>query len=193
MVILASGSPRRRELLSQMGIDFEIITSDVDETPTKTEPVEIVKELSKRKGEDVYARLAGNKEDKLVIAADTLVFLKDKRLGKPSSPENACEMLRELSGREHQVITGVYAIYEVDGQVKTASFAETTSVYVSELSDEEIEAYVATQEPMDKAGAYAIQGLFAKHIEKINGEYSNVVGLPVARLYRELKGLGYVR
>lgn len=193
MVILASGSPRRRELLSQMGIEFEIITSDVDETPTEKNPVEIVKELSKRKGQDVFSRLFDRSGDKLVISADTLVFLGDKRLGKPSSEENAAEMLKDLSGKEHQVITGVSLIYEVGGEVKKASFAETTSVYVSKLSKEEIDAYVATGEPMDKAGAYAIQGLFAKYIEKIEGEYSNVVGLPVAHLYRALKEIGYVR
>lgn len=198
MVILASGSPRRKELLTQAGIEFSIITSDADETPTKTVPEEIVMELSKRKAEDVYDKVIKEgvfktEEDNFIIAADTLVFFGQDRMGKPKDKADAVRMLRELSDNVHDVITGVTILHPVDGELRTASFFEKTKVSVYKLSDEEIEAYVATGEPMDKAGAYAIQGYFGKYIKKIEGEYANVVGLPIARVYHELKGLGYVR
>lgn len=195
MVILASGSPRRKELLTQAGIAFEVITSDADETPTKTVPAEIVMELSKRKGEDVYERLEREgRIDKtgetLIISADTLVFFKDERLGKPKDRADAFRMIKELSGDVHDVITGVTLTYVNQGQKKQVRFFEKTEVSVYDLTDEEIEAYIATGEPMDKAGAYAIQGFFGKYIKGINGEYANVVGLPIARLYHEIKKLG---
>lgn len=198
MVILASGSPRRKELLAQAGIEFEVITSDADETPVKTIPEEIVMELSARKGEDVYEKvISANKIDvnkeNVIIAADTLVFYKNKRMGKPKDREDAVRMLKDLSDDVHDVITGVTIIYTKDGEKKQTSFFEKTEVSVYDLSDEEIEAYVDTKEPMDKAGAYAIQGFFGKYIKGINGEYANVVGLPIARLYYELKRIGYVR
>ena len=195
MVILASGSPRRKELLTQAGIAFEVITSDADETPTKTVPAEIVMELSQRKGEDVYERLEREgRIDKtgetLIISADTLVFFKDERLGKPKDKADAFRMIKELSGDVHDVITGVTLTYVNQGQKKQVRFFEKTEVSVYDLDDEEIEAYIATGEPMDKAGAYAIQGFFGKYIKGINGEYANVVGLPIARLYHEIKKLG---
>jgi len=195
MVILASGSPRRKELLTQAGIAFEVITSDADETPTKTVPAEIVMELSQRKGEDVYERLEREgRIDKtgetLIISADTLVFFKDERLGKPKDKADAFRMIKELSGDVHDVITGVTLTYVNQGQKKQVRFFEKTEVSVYDLNDEEIEAYIATGEPMDKAGAYAIQGFFGKYIKGINGEYANVVGLPIARLYHEIKKLG---
>lgn len=198
MVILASGSPRRKELLTQAGIEFSIITSDADETPTKTVPEEIVMELSKRKAEDVYDKVIKEgvfktEEDNFIIAADTLVFFGQDRMGKPKDKEDAVRMLKELSDNVHDVITGVTILHPVDGELRTATFFEKTKVSVYKLSDEEIEAYVAIGEPMDKAGAYAIQGYFGKYIKKIEGEYANVVGLPIARVYHELKGLGYVR
>ncbi len=198
MVILASGSPRRKELLTQAGIEFSIITSDADETPTKTVPEEIVMELSKRKAEDVYDRVVKEgifkeEEDNYIIAADTLVFFGKDRMGKPRDKEDAVRILKELSDNVHDVITGVTIMHPVKGELRTATFFEKTKVSVYKLSDEEIEAYVATGEPMDKAGAYAIQGYFGKYIKKIDGEYANVVGLPIARVYHELKGLGYVR
>lgn len=195
MVILASGSPRRKELLTQAGIAFEVITSDADETPTKTVPAEIVMELSKRKGEDVYERLEREgRIDKtgetLIISADTLVFFKNERLGKPKDRADAFRMIKELSGDVHDVITGVTLTYVNQGQKKQVRFFEKTEVSVYDLTDEEIEAYIETGEPMDKAGAYAIQGFFGKYIKGINGEYANVVGLPIARLYHEIKKLG---
>lgn len=198
MVILASGSPRRKELLSLTGLTYQIITSDVDETPSKDEPSEIVMELSKRKCDDVYEKTVKEKiidieEENLIIAADTLVFYDGKRLGKPTDPENAKEMIAMLSGNTHEVITGVTLIYTNGGKKQEVSFFEKTGVCVYSLSKKEIEAYVATGEPLDKAGAYAIQGLFAKFIKGITGDYSNVVGLPIARLYHEMKDIGFLK
>ncbi len=197
MVILGSGSPRRKELLSLAGIEFCILTSDADETPTKTVPEEIVMELSDKKGQDVYnkAREKGllTDDENLIISADTLVFYGNERMGKPKNAEDAVRMLKELSGATHQVITGVHLIYEKNGSPVEKSFFEKTDVNVYEMTEQEIKAYVATGEPMDKAGAYAIQGLFCKYIKGINGEYANVVGLPIGRLYKELKEIGYVR
>jgi len=193
MIILASGSPRRKELLGLIDKNFEIITSDADETPSKTEPGEIVEDLSARKAADVFMKIRnrGIKEDVLIIAADTLVFLNDKRMGKPEDTEDAVKMLTELSGNRHQVYTGVTLIYvKGTGQVIN-SFSEKTDVFFAELTDKEIRDYVATGEPMDKAGAYAIQGLSAKFVKSIAGDYSNVVGLPVARLYEEMKKIGF--
>ena len=195
MIILASGSPRRKELLTQAGIGFEVLTSDADETPTKTVPSEIVMELSRRKGEDVFGKLESQgridaSKENLIISADTLVFFKDERLGKPRDKADAVRMLRELSGNVHDVITGVTLIYVNQGEKKQVSFYEKTEVSVYDLTEEEIEDYVATGEPMDKAGAYAIQGYFGKYIKGINGEYANVVGLPIARLYYEIKKIG---
>ena len=189
MIVLASGSPRRKELLTQAGINFEVFTSDADETPTKTVPSEIVK------GDDVFARLTeqgriDSSKENLIISADTLVFFKDERLGKPADKADAVRMLRELSGNVHDVITGVTLTYVNQDEKKQVCFFEKTEVSVYDLTEEEIEAYVATGEPMDKAGAYAIQGFFGKYIKGINGEYANVVGLPIARLYYEIKKLG---
>lgn len=198
MVILASGSPRRKELLTQAGIEFSIITSDADETPTKTVPEEIVMELSLRKGEDVFSKVVKEgklnpKEENVIIAADTLVFFGQDRMGKPKDKADAVRMLKELSGNSHDVITGVTLIYTNNNEKKVETFFEKTEVFVYDLTDAEIDAYVATGEPMDKAGAYAIQGYFGKYIKGIKGEYANVVGLPIARLYYELKRIGYVR
>lgn len=198
MVILASGSPRRKELLTQAGIEFSIIASDADETPTKTVPEEIVMELSLRKGEDVFSKVVSEgklnpKEENVIIAADTLVFFGQDRMGKPKDKADAVRMLNELSGNSHDVITGVTLIYTNNNEKKVESFFEKTEVFVYDLTDAEIDAYVATGEPMDKAGAYAIQGHFGKYIKGIKGEYANVVGLPIARLYYELKRIGYVR
>lgn len=194
MIILASGSPRRKELLSTITKDFEIITSNADETPSNTVPSLIVEELSLKKGEEVFERASSlgkidiDKEN-LIISADTLVFFKDERMGKPSDRADAVRMIKELSGNSHEVITGVTLIYTKGGKMTKKSFHEKTEVCVYQLSDAEIEEYVESGEPMDKAGAYAIQGLFGKYIKSINGEYANVVGLPVARLYHEIKAM----
>lgn len=206
-IILASGSPRRKELLGNMGLTFDILVSDVEEIVTESEPALIVKELSNQKAEGVIKMLeekaqgedqekaggltetkkAGNALSPVLIAADTLVFHKDKRLGKPKDEEDAKRMLADLSGDSHSVITGVTIKHFNGKSWESVSFAEETKVYFTDLSSEEIEEYVKTGEPMDKAGAYAIQGLAAKFVSRIEGDYSNVVGLPVSRLYQELK------
>lgn len=195
MIILASGSPRRKELLSQIVPSFEIITSDADETPTQKVPELIVEELSKRKAEDVFETVKSKdifkKDPSIIIAADTLVFFGNDRMGKPKDEKDAFRMIKTLSGNVHDVITGVTLICADGDEVRTSTFHEKTSVSVYELSDEEINAYIATKEPMDKAGAYAIQGIFGKYIKGLNGEYGTVVGLPVARLYHEMKNIGF--
>lgn len=197
MIILASGSPRRKELLSLIDNRFTIITSDVDETPTETEPEKIVEELSLRKGEDVLEKIKADflqaEDNTLVISADTLVFFGNERMGKPVDKEDAIRMLTSLSGNSHKVITGVTLKLISKGKIKTKTFHSVTEVFVEKLTNEEIKAYVASGEPMDKAGAYAIQGLFSKHITGIKGDYNNVVGLPVSALYNAMKEIGYVR
>ena len=178
MIILASQSPRRQELLKLITSDFEIKVSNVDETlPDKITPKEAVMYLSKIKAEPfAYG-------DDIVIGADTVVALDGKILGKPKNEENAKEMLRFLSGRTHSVFTGV----TLASGKKTKTFAVETKVKFFELTNEEIDAYIKTKEPFDKAGAYGAQGGFAKFIEGFNGDYCNVVGLPVAALYKNLK------
>ncbi len=190
-LILVSQAPRRTDLLTNMGSDFDIVVSDVEEKVTKTNPNEIVVELSKLKAHDVYDKVKPA-DGTLILAADTLVFLKNERLGKPADDKDAFRMLRELSGREHHVITGVNLIYQTNGKAEEYSFSEGTSVLFAELSDKEILDYIATGEPKDKAGSYAIQGKGAKFVKGINGDYSNVVGLPVPRLYEEMKAQGII-
>jgi len=187
-IILASASPRRRELLAQIGINFEVIVSDKEERITAEEPADICMHLAMQKALDVKDILekSGRYEsdedrDLTIIGADTIVVLERRILGKPCDEEHAAGILRSLSGREHQVYTGVCV---VRGET-VCTFAEKTDVYVAPLSEEDIRAYIATGDPMDKAGAYGIQGIFAKHIEKIDGDYFNVVGLPIGRLWRE--------
>lgn len=188
-LILASASPRRRELLEQIGIPFEVFVSEADESVEEgLKPWEMVELLSERKGMAVFENL---KEKKTVIGADTVVAIGEEDsdstiLGKPATRENAVAMLKLLRNRGHKVYTGV-TILLPDGRKKT--FYEKTDVFVSAMSDREIEEYVETGDPMDKAGAYGIQGFFARYIAGIRGDYNNVVGLPVGRLYRELDRL----
>ena len=184
-IILASQSPRRRELLSQMGVkEFQIISPEVDEhMEGSPAPAALVEELSLRKAAAVAQR-AG--KDALVIAADTVVALDGKVLGKPKSEEMAFAMLSALSGRQHQVYTGVTVMK--GGCAVTEH--ERTTVTFRQLEPEEIRAYIATGEPMDKAGAYGIQGFGAQLIPGIEGDYFNVMGLPVYRLSRILAGMG---
>ncbi len=188
-IILGSGSPRRKDILKQAGIVHEVIVSDCDETVTEDIPENVVKELSLRKARDVWDKAVaryGSDEEMLVIGADTIVALDKEIFGKPSDREDAMRMIRCLDGRTHQVYTGV-AVMTKD---KTISFSACTDVSVYDIEEEEIKAYTDTKEPMDKAGAYAIQGGFAKYISSINGEYNNVVGFPVARFMHELKKAG---
>lgn len=178
MIILASQSPRRQELLKLITSDFEIKVSNVDETlPDKITPKEAVMYLSKIKAEPFAD------SNDIVIGADTVVALDGKILGKPKSEENAKEMLRFLSGRTHSVFTGV----TLASDKKTKTFAVETKVKFFELTNEEIDAYIKTKEPFDKAGAYGIQGYGSLLVEKIDGDYFNVVGLPVSTLARKLK------
>lgn len=189
-IILASASPRRRELLSQIGMDFEVRVSDASESAVSYEPSELVKELSALKASAVFDQLSKEeKEESLVIGADTVVSLSGSIMGKPKDGQEAVNMLLGLQGRVHQVYTGVTFIFQADLREAPmkVSFFEKTDVSVYPMSQEEILSYVATGEPMDKAGAYAIQGKFAAYIKEINGDYNNVVGLPIGRLYQEMK------
>ena len=191
-VILASASPRRKELLMQIGIDYRAVPGTAEEYTTKTEPAEVVQELSYRKAEEVLAGLVRQgEEDCLVIGADTGVSHRGRVMGKPGSEEEACQMLSCLQGSIHQVYTGVTLLVREKGQQSVChTFYEKTDVSMYPMTEEEIRAYAATGESMDKAGAYAIQGRCAVYIRGICGDYNNVVGLPVGRLYQELKSLG---
>lgn len=184
-VILASGSPRRRELLAQMGISFCCIPSQKEEHLALTSPAEVVKQLSFQKAEDILQQQT--EEELLVIGSDTVVACEEQILGKPGSEKEAYRMLEILQGRVHMVYTGVTLLYRKDGFVVTNTFEEHTRVRMYAMTDAEILSYIATKEPMDKAGAYAIQGRGSKFIQGIDGEYNTVVGFPVARFYQELK------
>lgn len=171
-LILASGSPRRRELLAQMGFTFEICTPDVDES-VPGHASDIVRTLALRKGRAA----AQNYTDGVIIASDTLVSLNGEPLGKPVDEDDARRMLRMLSGTEHEIFTGVCLIDAATGREEVQ--VERTGVLFSEVTDAEIDAYIATGEPMDKAGAYAIQGIGGKFVTRFDGSYENAVGLPV--------------
>ncbi len=199
-IILASASPRRKELLEQIGLEFEICPAKGEEIITKTAPEEVVMELSKQKAEEVAAMVSSfgenHKEittpsDILVIGADTVVAYDEKILGKPTDEEDAKRTLTMLSGNTHSVFTGVtLVLIDKSGRAGELVFYEKTDVKMHAMTEEEIDRYVATGEPMDKAGSYAIQGKCAIHIEKIDGDYNNVVGLPITRIYQELKNIG---
>lgn len=189
-IILASASPRRRELLNQIGMEFEVIPSKLEERTKSLLPWEMVKELSAMKAADIFESLTEEKEA-LVVGADTVVALGDRVMGKPKSRQEAITMLSMLQGGTHQVYTGVTLICRKKKQEEPVriSFYEKTDVTMYPMSGEEIEAYVDTGEPMDKAGAYGIQGKCAAFIKEICGDYNNVVGLPIGRLYQEIKKL----
>ena len=195
-IILGSASPRRRELLSQIGVEFEVRVSDKEEIYKSSIPEEIVKELSLMKAENVASDLLeniadGSIKDTVVIGADTIVVLDDEILGKPSDEEDAVCMLTRLQGREHWVYTGVAVLdFGPDGEKTVINYPVGTKVYVNAMTEDEIRAYVATKDPLDKAGAYGIQGRFAAYIDRIDGDYYNVVGLPVSRVYRTLMECG---
>jgi septum formation protein len=184
MLVLASASPRRRELLAQAGFSFEVHPARIPEDPNPNEdPAAYVTRIAREKAQAVFAQLSAPKgqppetaPDLAVLGADTTVTLDNHILGKPSDSADAARMLRLLSGRTHRVITGVALVTARSTEVA----AEVTAVRFFTLSDEEIAAYVATGEPMDKAGAYAIQGRAARWIPRIEGDYFNVVGLPIA-------------
>lgn len=186
-IILASASPRRKELLTQIGIPFTVEVSDAEEVITKTEPALVVEELSALKAEAVFQKRlqAQDDFDGIVIGADTVVACDGKILGKPKSREDAANMLSMLQGKTHQVYTGVTFI----GKDIKCSFHEGTEVTFFPMQDEEIATYVATGDCDDKAGAYGIQGFCARYIQGICGDYNTVVGLPIGRLYQELRKL----
>ena len=179
-LILASTSPRRREIMQLSGFEFTVVSPDCEESIPEKAPEEYVMELSRRKAQAAGALM----DHAVVIGADTVVFL-DRILGKPSNEEDARCMLRQLSGRVHTVYTGV-TVLDCDTQ-DTRSFYEATEVEFYPLNEEEIDAYIRTGEPMDKAGAYGIQGRGAILVKRINGDYLNVVGLPLAHLMQVLK------
>jgi len=185
MLILASASPRRQELLRNANIPFEVQPAEIDEDPLPSEPAKACAErLAREKAQAIAQKRPGD----AVLGADTVVVIDNQILNKPVDVPDATRMLRLLSGRTHQVITGVCLV--VQGQYAVAS--ETTSVTMSEISEEEIAAYAASGEPVDKAGAYAIQGRASRWIPRIEGDYSNVVGLPISRVYRMLQQAGVI-
>lgn len=187
LIILASGSPRRRELLSLLGLPFEVISSDADEsTPPEFTPEMIVRSLALRKAEAAVP--AAGKRNAVIVGSDTIVVLDDKVLGKPVDEQDSRVMLGLLQGKTHQVYTGVACIGLPEGKILVEH--RVTSVTMRTLSEEEISAYIATGEPADKAGSYAIQGLGATLVEKIEGCYFNVVGLPLSLLERMLSRVG---
>lgn len=190
-IILASQSPRRRELMERAGLDFEIITSEIEEKTTEKQPDKVVQELSYMKALDVLNRIRSQKPSQsvVVVGADTVVSVGGKILGKPQTPEEAFSMISEIQGATHEVYTGVSLLryQKENGKVASKVFSECTEVTVYPMTEDEISRYIATGDCMDKAGAYGIQGDFGVYVEKINGDYNNVVGLPVARLYHELK------
>lgn len=186
-ILLASASPRRRELLEQIGLSFEVVVSHVEEVITETEPGKVVEQLSAQKAEAVAGSL-GEPEETLVIGADTVVAAENTILGKPADAAKAAEMLRLLAGRTHAVYTGVTLILRgASGETARKTFHVRTDVSFYPMEEAEIRQYVATGDCMDKAGAYGIQGVCARYISGINGDYNNVVGLPVGRLYQEMK------
>ena len=212
-LVLASASPRRRELLSQIGLEFTVMPSTKEENAKTAEAGALVQELSRQKAVDIWEQLSGGQgqnpdadqeqiseetqepnlngkrqPELLVIGADTVVCCEGKILGKPHSREAAAEMLTALQGRSHEVYTGV-TLYS---QSETVTFFECTQVEFYPMTEVEISEYIDSKEPMDKAGAYGIQGLGARFVKGIRGDYNNVVGLPVGRLYQELKSRGWM-
>lgn len=188
-IILASASPRRKELLKQIGMSFKTMPSIKEEKITKNTPEEIVEELSYQKAVDICGQLGDSmKEDFVVIGADTIVSIWGEVMGKPADKEDACEMLSKLQGKSHQVYTGVTLAWKYkDTPAMFHTFHECSDVTVYPMTEEEIKSYVNSREPMDKAGAYAVQGKFAAYIQGICGDYNNIVGLPVGRVYQEMK------
>ena len=207
--ILASASPRRKELLKKTGISFEIIPSSIEERITKTIPSEIVMELAEQKARAVYesllssgsasliadvpeSRLCGAEDgDLTVIGADTIVVYRGEILGKPADKSEAYDMLSLLSDRNHQVYTGVSLIIRKHGKISVRTFYEKTDVTFYPIHKDDLHIYIESGDPLDKAGAYGIQGDFAIHVKEIRGDYNNVVGLPIGRLYQELQQIIY--
>ena len=186
-IILASGSPRRKEIMEQVGLTFSVIPCKKDEIVTTIVPKEMVEELSRQKALEVYSQLDISMGDVVVIGADTLVAYENQVMGKPQNKEDAIRMIQLLQGNVHQVFTGVTLCVRNNTEETIVTFSEYTDVEIYPMSMNEILDYVETKEPMDKAGAYAIQGIFAQYVKKINGDYNTVVGFPISRILQELK------
>ncbi|MBR7062549.1 MAG: septum formation protein Maf [Clostridia bacterium] len=194
VLCLASASPRRKELASRLGLPLTVISVPADESYTAAEPARAASEIAYKKALAVLEK-RGYQPGEVILTADTSVWLDGTdggdpvMLGKPSDADNAREMLRSLSGRAHRVFTGVTLVYRSgsSGKLRIVNSSVATKVFVAELTDAEIEAYIRTGDPLDKAGAYGIQGPFGKHITRIEGDYTNVVGLPLPDVYRLLK------
>ncbi len=191
-IILASASPRRRELMQQAGYEFEIQVSHKEEAYTSKTPDEIVKELALLKAKDIATQ--NETKELVIIGADTVVAYRGAILGKPKSKEDAFAMIQSFQGDKHQVYTGVAVLsYDAEGNESVVNHAVKTDVYVNPMRDEEIWKYIENDNVMDKAGSYGIQSGFAIHIEKIEGDYFNVVGLPISYIYnilKEIEGIG---
>ena len=190
IIVLASGSPRRKELLAKTGLKFSVVVSGGEEKAETSDPAETVEKLSLDKASAVADLLQAEKEPQLIIGADTVVACDGEILGKPSDREDAFRMLWKLQGQTHQVYTGVTLLLKKKHTWQAHTFSEKTDVQFYPVSREELLAYIETGEPMDKAGSYGIQGGFGFYVKGICGDYNNVVGLPVGRLVYELKKLG---
>ena len=190
IIVLASGSPRRKELLAKTGLKFSVVVSGGEEKAETSDPAETVEKLSLDKASAVADLLQAEKEPQLIIGADTVVACDGEILGKPSDREDAFRMLWKLQGQTHQVYTGVTLLLKKKHTWQVHTFSEKTDVQFYPVSREELLAYIETGEPMDKAGSYGIQGGFGIYVKGICGDYNNVVGLPVGRLVYELKKLG---
>ena len=188
-LILASASPRRKELLEKIGLPFTVQPAKGEERSTQKSPAAVVMELSRQKAEEIAA---AQTEDCIIIGADTVVARGDKIMGKPKDAADAKQMLRSIADDCHQVYTGVTLI-RTGAHPQSVTFQEKTDVFLYPISDAELDAYIASGDPMDKAGAYGIQGDFAIYVKRIAGDYYNVVGLPIGRVYQELKRMLFVK
>ncbi len=189
-IILASTSPRRAEILRDAGIPFEILAAQIDETALPGETARaMVSRLAEAKARAAAGQMGPGARERIIVGADTTVELDGEILGKPRDSAHACEILAMLRGRTHHVLTGIFLLRLPDNATRAA--VESSAVTFARVSEEEIDAYAATGEPLGKAGAYAIQGLAGRHIPRIEGCYFNVVGLPLARLYALLRELGW--
>ncbi len=188
-LILASASPRRKELLEKIGLPFTVQPAKGEERITQKSPANVVMELSRQKAEEIAA---AQTEDCIIIGADTVVARGEKIMGKPKDAADAKQMLRSIADDCHQVYTGVTLI-RTGAHPQSVTFQEKTDVCLYPISDAELDAYIASGDPMDKAGAYGIQGDFAIYVKRIAGDYYNVVGLPIGRVYQELKRMLFVK
>ena len=188
-LILASASPRRKELLEKIGLPFTVQPAKGEERITQKSPAAVVMELSRQKAEEIAAAQTG---DCIIIGADTVVAKGEKIMGKPKDAADAKQMLRSIADDCHQVYTGVTLI-RTGAHPQSVTFQEKTDVFLYPISDAEADAYIASGDPMDKAGAYGIQGDFAIYVTRIVGDYYNVVGLPIGRVYQELKRMLFVK